>query len=186
MRIITGTAKGTRLIVPRGISTRPTADRVKESLFSILGERVIGKNVLDIFAGTGALGLEALSRGAKRGVFVDEFTKDIIQKNAKRTYLEDKVLVYGRDVSVALRLLVKRGEVFDLVFLDPPYNFCSWEKLLTFLIHKRLLSKQAYLVLELGFKEDFAFKIDFLEEIRRLFYGKTTQVRIYEYNRKAF
>ena len=87
MRIITGLAKGCKLKTPRGMATRPTSDRVKESLFSILGNEVWGKTILDIFAGTGGLGLEALSRGAKYAAFVDKATADIIRFNAEHTHL---------------------------------------------------------------------------------------------------
>ena len=85
MRIITGTARGARLKAPKGIDTRPTADRVKESLFSILGQRVRGARVLDLFAGMGGLGLEALSRGAVAAVFVDRATIPLIRENAVRS-----------------------------------------------------------------------------------------------------
>ena len=98
MRIITGTARGCRLKTPKGQDTRPTADRIKESLFNILGQKVLDRKVLDIFAGTGNLGLEALSRGAKSGMLVDKATAQLMQENARLTRLQDKVTVRGGDV----------------------------------------------------------------------------------------
>ena len=109
MRIITGTAKGCKLKTPAGMSTRPTSDRMKESLFSILGEDVLENRVLDIFAGTGGLGLEALSRGAASAVFIDKATADIIAFNAQHTNLADKCRILAGDVFVHLQRLEQQG-----------------------------------------------------------------------------
>ena len=105
MRIITGTARGCRLKTPKGDGTRPTADRIKESLFNILGQLVYERRVLDIFAGTGNLGLEALSRGADSAVFVDQATGGLIKENAAHTRLAAKAEVVSGDVFSALRRL---------------------------------------------------------------------------------
>ena len=121
MRIITGTAKGCNLKTPKGMNTRPTSDRVKESLFSILGSDACGR-VLDVFAGTGALGLEALSRGADSCVFIDRETADIISFNAEHTRLADRCRVLKGDVFALLHRLAGEGKQFDLVFCDPPYH----------------------------------------------------------------
>ena len=110
MRIITGTAKGCKLKTPAGMSTRPTSDRMKESLFSILGEDVLENRVLDIFAGTGGLGLEALSRGAASAVFIDKATADIIAFNAQHTNLADKCRILAGDVFVHLQRLEQQGQ----------------------------------------------------------------------------
>jgi 16S rRNA (guanine966-N2)-methyltransferase len=120
MRIISGTAGGIRLQVP-GAVTRPTSDRVREALFSILGARVDGARVLDLFAGSGALGLEALSRGARRADFVDQDRKAcrVIEANLAKARLADQARVVSRE-SVAF---LKRAAVgYDLVFADPPYT----------------------------------------------------------------
>ena len=124
MRIITGSAKGTKLKVPVGIDTRPTADRVKESVFNILSDIVVDAHVLDIFAGTGNLGLEALSRGAKTAVFIDNSNDSIaiIKENANHTKLAQQTEIYKNDVLRALDRFVQDERSFDLLFCDPPYK----------------------------------------------------------------
>ena len=133
MRIITGTAKGCRLKAPKGMGTRPTADRVKESLFNILGQSVRDSFVLDMFAGTGALGLEALSRGAIGAVFVDKATANVILGNAVHTKLADRAEIIAGDVNKILPRLEKKGLSFDIIFADPPYNLGLESSLLDFI-----------------------------------------------------
>jgi 16S rRNA (guanine(966)-N(2))-methyltransferase RsmD len=124
VRIITGHAKGTKLKTPRGLETRPTADRVKESVFNILGDAVWDALVLDLFAGTGNLGLEALSRGARHAVFIDQSLNSvaIIKENALHTKLAEHTEVHKDEVVRALAKMIRSGRLFDLVFCDPPYN----------------------------------------------------------------
>ena len=116
MRIVAGTHGGRRITAPKGRDVRPTSDRVREALFSILGDRVAGAAVLDLFAGTGALGLEALSRGAARVTFVDRDTA-AVRANLDALGLEAEV--HRRD---ALAFLKSAGSAYDLVFVDPPYR----------------------------------------------------------------
>jgi pantetheine-phosphate adenylyltransferase/16S rRNA (guanine(966)-N(2))-methyltransferase RsmD len=128
MRIIAGSARGTRLApVPRGV--RPTADRVRESLFNALGQFFDGGSVLDLYAGTGALGIEALSRGLDRAVFVerDRRVRDVILDNLRRTRLSARAEAIGGDVEGVLPILEGRGEAFDLIFADPPYRIAAAE-----------------------------------------------------------
>jgi 16S rRNA (guanine966-N2)-methyltransferase len=120
MRVIAGSAKGTRLApVPPGV--RPVSDRAREGLFSSLGERVRGAEVLDLFAGTGALGIESLSRGAASAVFVDRAPRSlaVVRENLRRTRLTERATVVRSDVDRFLERPAERP--FDLVFLDPPY-----------------------------------------------------------------
>ena len=126
MRVIAGTARGIQLVAPRENATRPIADRVKETLFAILGERVLDARVLDLYAGSGAIGIEALSRGASHATFVERGRGALlaIHQNLTRTRLAGAASVHGADV---LRFLVtppedaRTGERYDLAFLDPPY-----------------------------------------------------------------
>lgn len=122
MRIITGSARGTKLTTLEGDATRPTTDKVKEALFSMIQFDIEGRAVLDLFAGSGQLGLEALSRGAVRGTFIDESRAavDVIIDNAKKTHLFDRCRV---SVSGAVPFLKSAAgrETYDIVFLDPPY-----------------------------------------------------------------
>lgn len=121
MRIISGTARGTKLATLEGLSTRPTIDRVKEGIFSSIQFVVPGAKVLDLFAGSGQMGLEALSRGASKGVFCDSNRRavDIVIQNAKACGLFDRCKVVNM---TAESFLAQTKEVFDIVFLDPPYN----------------------------------------------------------------
>ena len=124
MRIIAGKYKGRRLKVLKGRHIRPTTDRVREALFSILGDRVPGSRVLDLFAGTGALGLEALSRGAETVIFVERSppARDIIKANIAALGLEEECEIIAGDYRTALRRLGERGESFNLIMADPPYR----------------------------------------------------------------
>ena len=120
MRVITGTARGIQLKTPDGLQTRPTADRVKEALFSIINFDIPGAKVLDLFGGTGQLGIEALSRGAASAVFVDarEESCRLIRENLKRTKLEKDAKVIRSDY---LDYLNRCREQYNIIFLDPPY-----------------------------------------------------------------
>ncbi len=124
MRIVAGQTKGRKLLVPKGKGVRPTADRVREALFSSLGQRVDGAVVLDLFAGSGALGLEALSRGAKRAVFVEKAreSQQIVGQNIVNLGFESRARIIKGEAFQGLRLLEKEGGLFTLIFLDPPYK----------------------------------------------------------------
>src|SRR5262249_18507743 len=124
MRVIAGSARGRRLSAPKGSSTRPTPDRVREALFSILYGQVEEARVLDCFAGTGALGIEALSRGAKSAVFIehDSPTANLVRQNLQSIGFADKGRVIAKSAASAIADLAKNGERFDLLFFDPPYD----------------------------------------------------------------
>ena len=180
MRIITGRARGARLKTPKGLLTRPTSDRVKESLFSILGGRVVGRRVLDLFAGTGSLGLEALSRGAASAVFVDRATEHVLRENAEHTRLNETARILRGDVFSVLSRLAAEGAVFDLVFCDPPYHKGLWERALTALDASPVLSEGALVIVESGEDEKELPSLTRLSLVREERYGHTTRVRIFE------
>src|SRR3990170_4138560 len=121
MRIIAGSLKGRRLAAVKG-KIRPTSDKVREAIFSILGPAVVEARVLDLFAGTGALGLEALSRGAETAVFVEEHPASlaVLRRNVESLGLSDRVEVLPLPVNAGLKKLAARRAAFDLTFLDPP------------------------------------------------------------------
>ncbi len=132
MRIIAGTARGLKLAAPPGLGTRPVLDRVKESWFASLGERVAGARVLDLYSGVGSLGLEALSRGAESCVFVelDPECTAMLAQHLEKSHLAERpdvrrVDIRRVDVNVALDDLARSGELFDLVFLDPPFKVAA-------------------------------------------------------------
>ena len=123
MRIISGTSKGRRLVTPKNQGLRPTSDRVKESVFNILGEIVEEKVVLDLFAGTGNLGIEALSRGARRAIFVEKGRQAVrlIQRNLAQCGMDGRSEIIPKDVNRAIGILKQRGESFDVILMDLPY-----------------------------------------------------------------
>lgn len=128
MRIIAGSRRGMTLFAPTHQGTRPTESRVKENLFNLLGDVFRGRKVLDAFAGSGALGLEALSRGAKSAVFYekDKKTFDVLRKNLEKARFQDQSSLRKKD----MRHLFQGEEEFDLVFLDPPYQGGDYEEIL--------------------------------------------------------
>jgi 16S rRNA (guanine966-N2)-methyltransferase len=129
MRVIAGSARGIHLQAVPGSTTRPVSDRVKESLFNILGDAIVGARVLDLYAGTGSVGIEALSRGAACAVFVERHPRatDTIRANLRRTRLEDKARIVQADV---FRILTREPEAFDLVYVAPPQYRGLWSKTL--------------------------------------------------------
>lgn len=150
MRIITGKARGVRLATLEGDATRPTAERVKEAVFSMLQFSLEGANVLDLFGGSGQLALEAVSRGAAHATVVDaaEDAVRVIAKNVERTHSEGEVDVLCMD---ALRFLRGyRGALLDVVFLDPPYASGLVPQCLSLLLEKKLLAPGARVVCETG------------------------------------
>lgn len=150
MRIISGTAKGTKLYTLDGINTRPTLDRVKEPLFSILNFKLEDSIVLDLFAGSGALGLEALSRGARKAIFCEKNLDavKVIQKNIKKTMSEEKSLLIRNDFEKALKQIESNNLKIDIVFLDPPYKTDYVYKAIDIIIKNNLLNKDGIIVVE--------------------------------------
>lgn len=133
MRVITGTARGRKLLAPQGLDTRPTSDMAKEALFSIIQFEVEGSAVLDLFAGSGQLGIEALSRGARSAVFVDASREanQVITQNLESTKLKDRARVAMMDAVAYLKTV---REPFDIALLDPPYNKGLIEAVLPLLV----------------------------------------------------
>ena len=147
MRVITGKARGVVLKTPDGMATRPTTDRVKEALFSIIQFEIPGGKVLDLFGGTGQLGIEALSRGASSAVFVDasDVACKLIQENLKRTKLTDNAKVVRSDY---LEYLRRCREKFDIILLDPPYAEVFLENSLNFISEIDILQTNGIIVTE--------------------------------------
>ena len=179
MRIIGGTIRGRKLLTPPsrlGPLIRPTSDRAREALFNILGNRVAGARVLDLFAGTGALGLEALSRGATSAFFVDVSREavELIEKNAVACGFVGRATVLRRDLAAGLAFLaaVAPAGGFDLVLLDPPYGEKIGQRLLESLADKDILSPAAVVVLEDRAKEECPARIGSLLCFDRRRYGE--------------
>ena len=147
MRVITGTARGRKLAALEGVEVRPTTDMVKEAMFSILQFEIEGAVVLDLFAGSGQLGIEALSRGAASAVFVEQ-RRDaarLVTENLKLTGLADRARVVNGD---ALSYLAGAGERFDIVFIDPPYADRLWESAISAIYRFDILANHGIMVCE--------------------------------------
>lgn len=149
IRVISGIYKGRRLKLVPSLSVRPMQDKVKGALFSIVRDRLQGSVCLDGFAGTGSVGLEALSRGAERVVFVDEFfpAVKVIRANVAKCEAEDKAVVLHREFNRAVIDLAKKNVRFDLVFLDPPYKLLEERNPLKVLRKRELLKPGGLIVL---------------------------------------
>jgi len=175
MRVITGTARGRRLEAPPGLNTRPTAARVKEAVFSIIQFEVEGARVLDLFAGSGQMGIEALSRGAQACAFVDsaKACHEIIRENLRRAGLSDKGRVVGTD---ALSYLQTQRGPFDIVFLDPPYTEGGFPKLLAALAPQ--MSESGVVLCETARADELPQTAGTLSKHREYRYGKT-KVTVY-------
>ena len=147
MRVISGSAKGRKLKEPVGFKIRPTSDKVKESVFNIIQFDIEGRRVLDLFAGTGQYGIEALSRGAKSAVFVDSASEAIklVKENIKNSGFSESAYVYGRD---ALRFL-DSVEKFDLIFIDPPYDTELANKAVSLIVQFDKLNINGIMICEL-------------------------------------
>lgn len=150
MRVISGTARGTHLITIEGQATRPTLDRVKEALFNILQKEIYNSKVLDLFAGSGALGIECLSRGATKAVFCDNTSKAItaIRQNLEKTHFMEKAQMIAKDYKKCLSIVKAEGQIFDLIFLDPPYRLNLIGDCVNRILDLQILSKEGKIVIE--------------------------------------
>ncbi len=171
MRVISGSARGKKLLSLDGPHTRPTTDRVKESVFNIVMPYIADAVVLDLFAGSGSLGIEALSRGAESAVFVENHRAagEIIQKNLADTRLLEKAKLYRGD---ALAFLESTRETFTLIFLDPPYDGGFYAPVLSKIAERGLLSPEGVLVLERRAEAQIEVPENF-EIVKDRKYGKT-------------
>ena len=172
MRVITGKARGVVLKTPDGQTTRPTSDRVKEALFSVINFDIPGKNVLDLFGGTGQLGIEALSRGADHAVFVDagEAACRLIRENLRRTKLEPQARVVRSDY---LSYLKNCQEKFGLIFLDPPYAEVFLENALNFITEIDILQSGGIIVTERPLGKELSLDFPCYNRSRDYKYGNT-------------
>lgn len=152
MRIIAGTSRGVKLMVPRGKGIRPTSDRVREAIFQVVGDRVIGARGLDLYAGAGGLGLEALSRGAAHMVFVDQAWAAVsfIRRSLDRLGFGDRAWVERKDAFRFLRKGANTGASFDLVFADPPYGQDALQDLLTLLDQGQFVAESGLVITEVA------------------------------------
>ena len=158
MRVIAGKARRIQLKTIEGLETRPTTDRIKETLFNMIAHGLGDASFLDLFAGSGGIGIEALSRGAKNAVFVEKNLKAVacIKENLKNTKFTEQAEVLQMDVLSALHRLEGRKR-FDYVFMDPPYNHLLEKQALTYLAESDLLNENALIIVEASLETDFSY-----------------------------
>ena len=158
MRVIAGSAKRLQLKTIEGMDTRPTTDRIKETLFNMISAYIADSNFLDLFSGSGAIGIEALSRGAACAVFVEQSKKamECIKENLRYTKLADKAEVYETDVLNALNRLEGK-KTFDYIFMDPPYNQLHETRVLEYLSNSTLLSADGIIIVEASLETEFSY-----------------------------
>ena len=171
MRVITGKARGVVLKTPEGMQTRPTTDRVKEAMFSIIQFEIPGARVLDLFGGTGQLGIEALSRGAKRAVFVDarEDACKLIRENLAKTKLSQDAFVVRADY---LDYLKRCKETFDVIFLDPPYAEVFLENALKLITEIDILQTNGIIIAERTLDKEIPWEFAGYTRSKDYKYGK--------------
>ena len=157
MRVIAGSARRLRLVTPEGNDTRPTQDRIKETLFNIIQNQVPGSVFVDLYAGSGGIGIEALSRGASFAYFIENAQKayKCIIENLKTTHFEDKATVFKQDVVLGLRGIPEKEA--DIIFMDPPYHAELYERTLALLAAMSYVTENTLIIVECGIEMDFSF-----------------------------
>ena len=184
MRVIAGTARRLRLVTPEGNDTRPTQDRIKETLFNMIQNQVPGAVFIDLFAGSGGIGIEALSRGAVRAVFVENNVNayKCILENLKTTHFEQQATVLKQDVVLGLRS-IKEKEA-DIIFIDPPYHGELYERTLSQLSEMNYVTANTMIIVEADQSLDFSFAENYGFEVRREKEYKTNK-HVFLYRKEA-
>jgi len=182
LRVVAGTAKGRTLKAVPGMNTRPTTDKVKEAIFSMIGPFFDGGFALDLFAGTGGLGIEALSRGVDKAIFIDMERQsiDTVKHNVQAAGVEKQAEIYRNEASRALKVLAKRAEPFTLIFLDPPYRMKTMDALMQEFADKGLIVDRGVVVIEHDADHVYPEEIQDYEQLRYARYGDIA-VTIYRY-----
>lgn len=159
MRVIAGSARRISLKTPAGMETRPTTDRIKETLFNMIQPYLCDSVFLDLFSGSGAIGIEALSRGASQAVFLEynERAMACIRENLKNTRLEEHAQAYKTDVFSGMKQLESKKMIFNIVFMDPPYGQELEKKVLTFLKNSTIIDTNTRIIIEASLDTDLSY-----------------------------
>lgn len=182
MRVIAGTLKGRPLKAVPGNLTRPTTDKVKEALFQVIGPFFNKGSCLDLFAGSGSLGIEALSRGMEYAIFVDKQSKAIhtIHENLKDLQLEDYAEVFRTDAYRSMQAAAKRDLQFDLILLDPPYQKANYKELLDMISQLKLINENGYIYCEHDQHEILPENHHAFTLVKQASYGGTIGISLYQ------
>ena len=180
MRVISGSARHLKLKTLEGLDTRPTTDRIKETLYNMIQNNIYNCNFLDLFSGSGAIGIEALSRGANQAVFVENNPKavQIIKENLEFTKLSDGASIIKNDAVRSIKELEDKNIVFDVVFMDPPYNKYLEKTVLEQLANSSIINGNSLIIIEASLETEF----DYLEELG----FKLTKEKLYKTNKHIF
>ena len=180
MRVIAGSARRLELKTIEGMDTRPTTDRIKETLFNMLQYEIADTRFLDLFSGSGAIGIEALSRGAKEVVFIENNPRAVscIRENLQKTHLEEHAVVIPADVLQGLSQLEQTSKAFDYIFMDPPYHHNHEQKVLAYLTKSHLADMDTVVIIEASKKTE----INWLEPMG----WKLLKVKEYKTNKHIF
>lgn len=156
MRVIAGTARRLKLETPAGRHTRPTSDKIKETLFNMIQQDLYEARFLDLFSGSGGIAIEALSRGAAEAVLVDNDRAALrcIRSNLAHTHFEQQARVMAMDVLQALRRLDQQGKAFDIIFMDPPYSMGLERRILPYLVESSLVGDDTRIIVEASLEDD--------------------------------
>lgn len=176
MRVIAGLAKGKKLKAPGGKNTRPITDMIKEALFNVLGTGLTGAVFLDLFAGSGSVGIEAISRGASQVIFIDNSPQAVavIDENLTNCGFHDKTQVFRQDVFRAVAMLEKRSLTFDFIYIDPPFDRdIFFNEIMSLLGAGTLLAEDGLLILRSRRKKLMADRYDRLSRWRMSAYGES-------------
>lgn len=182
MRVIAGELKGRQLKAVSGKTTRPTTDKVKEAVFQVMGPFFSGGTCLDLFAGSGSLGIEALSRGIEQAVFVDKHPNAIhtIHENLRSVRMENKSEVFRADAFRAIHAAAKRQLTFDLILLDPPYKKVNYATFLNEIVQLQLMKNNGIIYCEHDLSEQLPPEDEHFKVMKRENYGGTIGVTIYK------
>ena len=180
MRVIAGTARRLQLKTLDGMDTRPTTDRIKETLFNMLSFYIEDSRFLDLFSGSGGIGIEALSRGAAEAVFVEQNRKAVacIEENLTHTHLREKAVVISKDVMTSLRILEDKKQAFDYIFMDPPYGKFLEKEVVVYLDNTVLCDENTTIIIESDLDTEFSW----VEETGFII----TKEKIYKTNKHTF
>jgi 16S rRNA (guanine966-N2)-methyltransferase len=176
MRVIAGIARGRRLKAPPGDTTRPVTDMIKEALFNVWGQQVQGAAFLDLFAGSGSMGIEALSRGAQTVIFVDNNARAVavIKDNLQNCHISEGFEVYRNDVFRAIDILQNRGAKFDIIYVDPPFtNEVIFDKVIKILDEAQILEQNGIMVIRTYKKKTLPVSLSNLSQYRKNDYGES-------------